>query len=193
MSTWELNVSRKALEDALVLVTKDIRVKKPPKPKDKQIEPIRFDFSGGFLDIIGPSTARSVHANGTWPASVRADAVMMKQLAPRLPLGDPLKLKIEASRLHVGGLSIGVEVLDIAPEAILFPAEATTGDLLAAVERHGAPRVLMSTAAGALDKANLAMARDVAAAANHLADYGVTRAEVEAIVRLGLRRKAGIN
>ena len=48
-------------------------------------EQVRLDYSNGVLAITGPGANAGVHASGTWPRTVRADAGLLKKLAPRLP------------------------------------------------------------------------------------------------------------
>lgn len=180
MSTYELAVSRSDLAQGLKTVTAGLR--------KREAQRVHFAFDGEILTLTGPGAQTDVQASGTWPGGVLADAEMLKQLATRLPNEDPLRLGVQDRRLFVGGFSIGAEVLKIAPPPLLLPMGDSNPAILKAIERYGEPRVLGTVSRASLENAKADLDMRIAQAAQSLAHYGVTRADVAAMVTRAIAR-----
>jgi hypothetical protein len=152
---------------------------------------IRLSLADGWLDVRGPGASETLPAAGTWPAAVLVDSGVLRHLATRLPQQEPLVLRVENSRLHVGTFAIDAAVYDIAPEAIQLPLLAPLAEILVEIERSGLPKVLASVGPSAVDEANSDLAVRVREAARLLVSYGVTENAIAALTRAAVRRKAG--
>jgi hypothetical protein len=185
MTNYSLTVSRKELAKALALATMGVRKGKPSE--------VRFNVANGFLEIMGPGAAQSVQFQGTWPSAVLVEASVLKKIASRLPSSDPTVVRIENSRLFFGGFSIEARVLDIAPEGTQLPIDATGVDVCLAIARIGEVRVAASIGERALQNAKKELLARIDQAVHALQPYGVTLADVDALVRRALQQKATIN
>ena len=119
---------------------------------------LRFEHDGFELVVSGPGASHSIHATGNWPRSVRTDAGMMKALARRLPVQDPLTLRANDGRLKIGSLSVPAELLAIAPAAVHLPIGADAVAVLTAVEKYGEVRVKGVIGAATIDSADRILA-----------------------------------
>ena len=156
-----------SLATALTAVTIGVRKRK----KDQ----LRFDHDGFELIVSGPGACHSIRATGDSPRSVRTDAGMMKALARRLPVQDPLTLRANDGRLTIGSISVSAELLDIAPAVVNLPIDADALAVLAAIEKCGEVRVKGVTGAATIDSTRRELKRHLYIALRALAPFGVAR------------------
>lgn len=183
MSRFELALDRLAFAEVLKTATTGVRGRSPFK--------VRLGFADGLLTVAGPGAEGDVDALGAWPGAVLLDGPSAKALAARLPPIDPFVLVIEGDRLKIGGFSLTVEVMDIAPQPVSLVLGAGNHEVLLAVERHGEPRVQASAGAAAIQHARDDARRAVNAALASLGSFGVERWEIEACLQTSLRRQVG--
>ncbi|MFN7863421.1 MAG: hypothetical protein ACK5N7_08905 [Curvibacter sp.] len=181
MSRFELSVDRTSFAKALKTATTGIRGKSPFK--------IRLHFAEGLLFVSGPGAGAEIDAEGNWPGAVLIDGVAVKALASRLPDPQPFLLIVEERRLKIGGFSMSVEAMDIAPQQTTFVLGAGSHPILLGIERHGEPAVLASIGETAVEKARREARQAVDMAFSHLRDYGVRREEVELCLEESIRRQ----
>jgi len=89
--------------------------------------------------------------------------------------------------------AIEASVFDIAPEGTQLPIDATGADVCLAVARIGEVRVAASVGERALQNAKTELLACIDQAVHALQPYGVTRADVDAVVRQALQQKANAN
>lgn len=120
---YELEVSRADLVQALKIIARAIR----KYPGDASLR-----FEGGCLSIEGDSTVADAPASGTWPCPVFVSALWVRRLARRMPAGDPIRLRVDAGRLHLGRYSEPCawtpREQSGTPEPATHPAPATIDD-----------------------------------------------------------------
>ncbi len=184
MSRFELSVGRAALSKALKTATTGVRGKSPFK--------IRLHFEDGLLFVSGPGASAEIDAEGKWPGAVLIDGVAVKALASRLPDPKPFLLVVEERRLMIGGFSMSVEAMDIAPQQIAVVLGAGSHSILLGIERHGEPAVLASVGDAPVEKARREARQAVNMAFSHLRDYGVRREEVELWLDESIRRQVAV-
>jgi hypothetical protein len=185
MSDYSLAIMRKDLAEALRAATAGVR-------SSKAGFSVRLEFGDGMLTAFGPGAAYDAQASGTWPQAVLIDGMLMKQLATRLPNLDPCKLELTNGRLTIGGFSVGVTTMDVAPKAIDIVLGASHREVLVAIERHGRPSVIASLGEAAIDKASAARAKSIASALAALKAFQVERGELEAALDSAIRRQAEV-
>lgn len=183
MSGYQISVDREALSDGLRTATTGIRGKSTFK--------VRLELQGKFLSVSGPGAGCDVPAEGSWPGAVLLEGAAAKALATRLPAGQPLRLVVDGQQLRIGGFSMPVERMDIAPRLAELTLGADSHTILLAVERHGEPRVIASIGEAAVRTAQRAAAQAVNMAFSHLKIFGVRRQDVELCLEASLRRQVG--
>ena len=184
MQACELRVRRSDLAEAIEIATVGVRPKKPGG--------LWFSFDGVLLQLTGPGSSKVVSADGTWPAAVTVDAAIMQKVAARLPNQDPLLIKADGDRLYIGGFSVGAEIADIAPPSVDLPIDYSTADVVVALAKLGAPRLVGTIGKPALDKAKRSLDANISNAVRHLSPYGVKFADLKLLVQEAIKRKAGI-
>lgn len=181
MKRFELTVDRKAFSKALKTATTGIR--------SKSVFQIRLHFGDGLMFVSGPGASSSLDAKGQWPGAVLIDGSRAKALATRLPELNPFTLVVEDRLLKMGGFSMAVEAMDLAPAMTDIVLGAGSHSVLQAVERHGAPAVVSSIGDAAIEKARREAYQSVNMAYSHLKAFGVLREEVEACLEQSIRRQ----
>ncbi|WP_417230522.1 hypothetical protein [Brevundimonas sp.] len=181
MSRFELSVDRTAFSKGLKTATTGIRGKSPFK--------VRLHFGEGLLFVSGPGAGANIDAEGAWPGAVLIDGIAAKALASRLPDPKPFVLVIEERRLKIGGFTMPVEAMDIAPKATDIVLGAGSHAVLLAVQKHGAPAVVASIGDAAIEKARREAYQAVNMAFSHLRDFGVRRQDVELCLEASIRRQ----
>ena len=95
---YSVRVSTREFAAAVKLATIAVRPRNFPQ--------IRLSLEDGILFVMGPGASQSIHAEGSWPSAVLADAGVLKRLAPKLPKIESLILKMQDSRLFIGSFSM---------------------------------------------------------------------------------------
>lgn len=93
---YGLDVSRADLAQALKIVARAIG----KDPGDAS-----FRFEGGRLSIEANNTAADTPARGTWPRPIFVSTWWVRRLARRMPVGDPIHLRVDAGRLYANRYS----------------------------------------------------------------------------------------
>ncbi len=93
---YSLEVSRADLIQALKIVARAIR----KRPGDAC-----FRFGDGCLSIDAYNTVAGAPACGAWPLPIFVGTSWVRRLAKRLPVGDPIHLRVDAGRLYANRYS----------------------------------------------------------------------------------------
>ena len=151
---------------------------------------LRFSLSDGQMTLTGPGAATSIPPNGSWPAAVLADAAMLKRLSTKLPRQDPIILRASEGKLRIGSAGIDAQIADLAPPAVLLSIGRGPAEVVVAIARLGRPAVVASVGQKEVERANQALQASIADSVRQLEPYGVTRAEVQQLVRSAVEREA---
>ena len=126
-----------------------------------------------------------------FPAVLPAGGFCGERASKRyIAMFDGLALRLPVKRVI---FSIEASVFDIAPEGTQLPIDATGADVCLAVARIGEVRVAASIGERALQNAKTELLACIDQAVHALQPYGVTRADVDAVVRQALQQKANAN
>lgn len=93
---YELEVSRADLAQALKIVARAI---------GKRQGDAGFRFEDGRLSIEAYNTVADAPARGTWPLPIFVGTSWVNRLAKRLPVGNPIHLRVDARRLYANRYS----------------------------------------------------------------------------------------
>ena len=93
---YQLEVSRADLAPALKIVARAIG----KRPGD-----VSLHFEDGSLTIDAGITAADVPACGEWPVPIFVGVSWVCRLARRLPIGDPIDLRVDAGKLYANRYS----------------------------------------------------------------------------------------
>jgi hypothetical protein len=94
----KVSVSRKDFEKACALFRKHCK----PSPAARAT----FHFDGEHLDIDVAGIGHALPAEGVWTGIVETSAQFMVGIAKVPPNGDPIEVRVEGDRLHIGSCSI---------------------------------------------------------------------------------------
>lgn len=93
---YKLEVSRAGLAQALKIIARVVA---------KSPGGAGFRFDNGCLSIEAGTTVSDAPARGTWPLPIFVGASWVRRLAKRMPVGDPIHLRVEAGRLYANRYS----------------------------------------------------------------------------------------
>jgi hypothetical protein len=177
-----VTVSRADLATTLKLLAKFVRGR--ARAADVVI---RWCGDGLELEAAGQST--TLPATGAWPGQVRVPARFLLAIAPRLPPGDTLDLRVEAGRLRLGPISANCVWDERAPGQIELPLDPSITLILSLAHRYPADEIVRAGKAKLLREAQDRRDRLLLRAADVLRPLGVTPDDLlvavnEAIARL---------
>jgi hypothetical protein len=93
-----VHVDRTEFLRALKILDKSLKSKRYPEAI--------IAFKEGMLSIDIPGMGTTVPAEGVWSGQALAPSILIRALATKLPAGDPLSLRVEGGKIHIGSLSV---------------------------------------------------------------------------------------
>ncbi len=188
-STRCLVVSRSDLTAAASRLTRSI-----PKGQLRSSELV-LRFRDGHLVLEIPGGTVEVPATGRWPGLVRVPGAVLLLLARGEPPGDPVELEIQEADFHVRAgdahLKFKAQREDISPQHLELTLDATDRDYLRLAADHSPAQILSS----GLDKRVAAAETRFQASVDHaystLSRFGVSRADLEAALRVLVTGRGG--
>lgn len=145
---------------------------------------LRFD--NGVLFIDGPGTTVDLPASGSWPGRARLAASFARMLALAPPAGDPLVLEFADGQLVIRGattLRLRAVWEDISPPRADTVLDLSDRELLKLQAREAPAAIVSSGLERAIRRAELRLQRSIDRAYKSLAEYGLSRDELEKSVR----------
>jgi hypothetical protein len=139
-------------------------------------------FAADTLVISAPGGEVTVPATGAWVGEVRVPASFLLGLAARLPVADPLPLRVAAGRLHVGNVSARCVWQPRGEAGIELPLDPPFRMVLAVGLRHSPEEIVRSGLKGLVEKAQERRDALVRRAAEVLAPLGVVPDDLQEMV-----------
>ncbi len=177
---FELQVNRNELAEGLKKLRKLI--------KPRQAGEAILSFESGLLMVELGSITVQATAEGLLRGLVRVSGKSVLNLAEALPANDPLLIKVETERLHIGGLSLPCIWHDADEPTIGLPMDAPLTALLGVRYKYTEEQIFRSGLTDPIAEAEARRKMLTCNAANKLEPLGVRLEDVERLVDESLRR-----
>ena len=176
-----LSVARPALDEAFRLL------RKLCKPKRDEEAVLSFDGACLHIECAGMTVAPG--ATGNWPGQVRIPADFLMMLVKMPPAGDPIEVRIEDGRVHVGSSSIGCKTQSAWSKQLELPMNATFADILALHLQHTPQEIEAAGYSKMVAQAKDSADRKIDRIASQLKDFMVEPEELRTFLYGSMRRK----
>src|SRR5688572_19240070 len=170
-----VTVARADLAAGLKLLAKFVRARM--RASDVVLS---WDGDGLALDAAGQSTV--LPATGAWPGQVRVPARFLLAIAPRLPAGERLEIRVEAGRMYVNNVSVACTWDERGEQQIELPLDPPITLILSLAHRYSAEEIARSGNARLLRDAQDRRDRLAIRAADVLRPLGVTPDDVVGMI-----------
>lgn len=175
----ELTVNRDEFVAALKSVARFGRA----NPKAQAV--LTFDGAAFAIEVPGVSAAAA--ATGQWRGQARVSAHFLVAQAEMPQDTDPFRIRIENGRLYVNTSSIEAVWEEAADDHIWLPMNAPLKMVLSVAYHHTPDAITKSGLTDMVDAAKKERDKRLGKAAEALSEFGVTRAELRAIVDAKMR------
>jgi hypothetical protein len=176
----ELKVNRAELADGLRTIRKSV--------KRKTMMDAVFSFEKGNLVVFLDGVQIEATAEGVFPGMVRIPGIKALSLSDLLPDEDPLRIAHDGERLYLGTFSMPCTWHNVEPNTIQLPMDAPFTVLLGLPLKYTDQEIFQSGLSKPLQQAQARRKLLTTKAVNLLAEFGVSRIEVEKLVEETIKR-----
>lgn len=170
----ELLVDGRELKDAL----KTIRL------SDRKLScgEVAFSFTDGWLELQTQGVSVQIVASGTWPGRARASLSGLRPLLLQPPQGNQVVIRFSDDRLAIGSYSVRAQWEDISPPPTIVAMDLSWIELLKLRFEYSEATLISGGMGPKIARAEKELEANIAHAAVHLCETGVTEQDLLELV-----------
>jgi len=149
----------------------------------------QLHFDGENLTIDRAGNSVSMAARGQWASVARVAGSFFEGLAYELPDSDPIEMRVDDGRLHIGTLSVDCAVQEVMQTEVWAPIDADLPTLLSLHFCFAPEQIEAAGLARAIEEARHEASEYIEEAAAILAPLGITSPELANFIRTFLQRR----
>jgi hypothetical protein len=182
-----MNIALTIQRAEMLAAFKTLRKLCRPSPSEEAV----LSYDGACLHIELGGMAMTPAATGTWNGQARVPGSFILGLAKLPPSGDPVHIRVEQGRLHVGSTSVGCVWQAAWSKQIELPVNPSTTDLLTLRFNYTDGEIAASGLKQVLSEAEARLSGKLELAVQHLTEYDVTIQDMRGFLDRHLRQRLG--